>query len=600
MSLNKIAVIDFGGQYAHLIARRIRELGVYSEILLPEETLEKFKKFKGIILSGSPFSVKNPKAPKISKQIFELSIPILGLCYGHQLIAELMGGKVGNAESKEYGKAELEIIEKTKLLDGLEKKEIVWMSHGDSVIELPANFKEIARTHTLRNAGIMHQQKQIYGLQFHAEVKHTVHGMKILENFLFKICKTEKDWNSKHFLENKIKEIQQQTENKKVLVLASGGVDSTVCLALLAKALPSEQIIGLHIDTGFMRFNESKEVKKALNKVGYWNLKVIDGKYEFFFPLQRIIDPEEKRKMIGKKFVEIKQREIKKLGLNENEWLLCQGTIYPDTIESAGTKHSDKIKTHHNRVQEILDLIQQGKVIEPIQELYKDEVRKLGIELGLPKELVQRHPFPGPGLAIRIVCSAGKPEQELELLETKVNQVIRGTEYTAKILPIKSVGVQGDERSYQHAAILCGKLNWNELEKLSILITNQVKEINRVLYCVWPENLTSLKVKKARLDKKRIEHARKLDQTVNEQMKKHNLLEKIWQFPTVLIPVQVNYKLNESVVLRPVESTEAMTANFYKMKKKILEELVEKLRKQKISGVLYDITNKPPATIEWE
>ena len=444
------------------------------------------------------------------------------------------------------------------------------------------------------------EKKHIYGLQFHAEVKHTVHGMKILENFLFKICNCEKNWTAKNFLQKKIQEIREKVGEKKVLVLASGGVDSTVCLALLAKALPPEQVIAFHIDTGFMRYNESEEVKKALAKIGYWNLKVIQAKYDFVFPLQKVIDPEEKRKIIGKKFVDIKQKELKKLNLNPNDWILCQGTIYPDTIESAGTKHSDKIKTHHNRVQEILDLMEQGKVIEPIQELYKDEVRKLGIELGLPKELIQRHPFPGPGLAIRILCSNGKTEHGLPELEKKVNNLISDSGFNAKILPVQSVGVQGDERSYQHAAVVQGKLNWIKLEKLSVQITNQIKEVNRVVYLVEPEKIIGLKVKKTYLDKKRIEQARKLDKIVNDVIRKHKLLETIWQFPTVLIPVQANYKLQESVVLRPVESTEAMTANFYKMNEKVLKELVQKLRKQKVSAIFYDITNKPPATIEWE
>ena len=595
-----IVVVDFGAQYAHLIARRVRQLGVYSEILLPEANLSEFKGCKGIILSGGPNSVYGENAPKVDKGIFELGVPVLGLCYGHQLMAFLLGGKVSMGNVREYGTASLEIDERKGLFSGLEEKEPVWMSHGDKVEEMPAGFEAIAKTSDCKSAAMANFDKRLFGLQFHPEVTHTPHGMKILENFVFGVCKCEKNWSMKNFLEQKVEEIKERASGKNVFLLASGGVDSTVALALLDKALGQERVYSLHVDTGFMRKKESESVDRALKELGFGNFHVVQAEKEFFESVEGIAEPEKKRVKIGSMFVEVQARELKKLDLNPDEWLLGQGTIYPDTIESAGTKHAAKIKTHHNRVPIIEELIKQGKIIEPISQLYKDEVRALGEELGLAKALVWRHPFPGPGLAIRCLCSDGKEGVIPDDLNERASAVVSEFGFKATVLPIKSVGVQGDARTYSHPAVLQGPLDWEKLEKASTLLTNSFSEINRCVYAVSPEKIESVELVEAYLTKERIEVLQEADAISMKTIEKHGLLGKIWQFPTITLPLKFNGE-GEAVVLRPVESKEAMTAKFYPMEEQVLKEIAEKiLALQGVNAVLYDVTHKPPGTIEWE
>ncbi len=402
MQENKIIVVDLGGQYAHLIARRVRELGVYSEIVDPDASSEDFKKAKGIILSGSPACVCD-ETIEFNKEIYELGIPILGFCYGHQMFARDLGGEISRQDVKEFGTAELEIKNKKGIFEGLSDKETVWMSHHDKISKLPSGFELIGTTDDCEIAAIADFKKHFYGLQFHPEVSHTPNGMKIFENFIFGICKCEKNWSMENYIEKQVEEIKKKVGDKKVFLLASGGVDSTVALALVNKAIGKERIYALHVDTGFMIKNEIPEVKSGLEKMGFSDFHVADASEEFFEKLKGIIDPEEKRNIIGNLFIEVKEKELEKLGFNEDEWILAQGTIYPDTIESAGTKHADRIKTHHNRVELVEKMLAEGLVIEPLSQLYKDEVRELGEKLGLPSELVWRHPFPGPGLAIRIL-----------------------------------------------------------------------------------------------------------------------------------------------------------------------------------------------------
>lgn len=592
--MDKIIILDFGGQYAHLIARRIRQLGVYSEIMPNDTNPEDLKDAKGIILSGGPSSVYAENAPKMDKSIFDLGIPILGICYGHQLTAKELGGEVVSGETKEYGFASLEPKE-TDIFHGLHGKQQVWMSHGDTVEKLPAGFESIGTTEDCLTAAIENKEKKIYGLQFHPEVTHTTHGMKILENFV-NITKAKKEWDMENFIGQKVQEIKDFVKDKKVFLLVSGGVDSTVCFALLEKALGSERVYGLNVDNGMMRKNEAQMIKKNLEEHHFTNFHIVDASEEFLEELKEVYEPEEKRKIIGEMFIKVQEKELAKLNLNPEEWIIGQGTIYPDTIETAGTKHADLIKTHHNRVKLVQDLIDQGKIIEPIKELYKDEVRELGEKLGLPHKLVWRHPFPGPGLAVRCLCAKGPDKIEEEhAVEKKIEGMVVEKGLAARILPIKSVGVQGDERTYRHPVVLMESTNWDTLSELSPKITNKIPEVNRVLYLV-SDKLQDIEVQNVYLTRERLDKLREADEIAMQALRHHNLYEDIWQMPTVLIPVGKN----ESIVLRPVLSKEAMTAEFAKIDMKIVHEIAEKIMKLGYDQVFFDITNKPPGTIEWE
>ncbi|MBI5390507.1 glutamine-hydrolyzing GMP synthase [Candidatus Woesearchaeota archaeon] len=593
---DKIIILDFGGQYCHLLARRVRQIGVYAEILPSDASPEQLSGAKGIILSGGPASVYEDNSPQPHPDLFSLHIPMLGLCYGHQLMAHRMGGMVEKGSVGEYGPAHLNLKRKAGLFHNLNAEETVWMSHRDKVADLPPGFSATAATKDCTIAAMENKQRNFYGLQFHPEVTHTPNGMKILENFVLMVCKCNRSWSMKSYKEQVINDIRLQADGKKVFMLVSGGVDSTVAFTLLDLALGEQRVYGLHIDNGFMRKKESAQVTEAIQALGYHNFHAIDASDYFLKAVARIIDPEEKRKIIGEVFVDLAELELRKLHLDPMEWLLCQGTIYPDTIETGGSKHADKIKTHHNRVGKMQELIDAGKVLEPLALLYKDEVRALGEELGLPKNLVWRHPFPGPGLAIRTLCAehADWPMDRAQIEDT-LNQELAKKGYKGFLLPIKSVGVQGDGRTYRHPFVVMGKLDWDVLEEISLWITNASTAINRVVYLVAPDHLTNISVAPATLTRHRLDLLREADAIV--MAKDH---KEIWQFPTVLLPVGINHG-KESVVLRPVYSTEAMTARFGRLQQKELEAMTKQLLKIKeISAVFYDITNKPPGTIEWE
>jgi len=478
---NKIAILDFGGQYTHLIANRIRRIGVYTEILPNNIKSEECKQFKGIILSGGPHSVLDKNKPEFDVNIFQLKIPVLGLCYGHQLIAASLGGEVLRGEIREYGIAQLKIVNHSPLFKSLCSIQQVWMSHGDTVIKLPRGFNIIGSTSNCKIAAMGNDKKKIYGLQFHPEVTDTPNGIKILENFI-NLCSCSKDWNAKTFFNEIKNEVKVKCKNKKVFLLVSGGVDSTVAFTLLNRVLGKKRVLGLHIDNGLMRYKESRSILNFMKKNGYDNLHVIDASKKFLTELKEKYDPEEKRKIIGRVFIEIKEKALKKFGLKSSEWIMGQGTIYPDTIESAGTANADLIKTHHNRVEEVKELLKRGEVIEPLAHLYKDEVRELGRILKIPDELLLRHPFPGPGLGVRLLCSNGKNSKIDFRLYKSVQAIAKKNGYEAIVLPVKSVGVAGDSRTYAHPALIFGKLDWEKLEKISTDITNKVKGINRVIY----------------------------------------------------------------------------------------------------------------------
>ncbi len=603
--MNKIAILDFGSQYAHLIATRIRRLGVYSEILEPSSaTSDTLKTYKGIILSGGPASVYEQDAPTVDHTIFTLGIPILGVCYGHQLITHLLGGKVepGKGKGSEFGKAEIQIKKPAGLFTNFSpnEKTQVWMSHGDRVTALPPGFEVLASSADDVYSAVGDTKRNFYGIQFHTEVTHTLKGNEILLNFL-KLCQVKHDWDLQNFIEQAEENIREQTKGRNVFMLVSGGVDSTVAFVLLVKALGAARVYGLFVDTGFMRDGEREQVEAALHAEGIRNLHVYEGSAEFFEALKDVSEPEKKREIIGRVFLEIQKKVAANLKLDPESWMLGQGTIYPDTIESGGTKNSAKIKTHHNRVPEIEALIQEGRIIEPLKDLYKDEVRSVGEKLGLPGSLVWRHPFPGPGLAVRILCAQTEdwPENHLDL-EEAINASLqeKRSALIARVLPIKSVGVQGDFRTYRHPILLTGNATWEELASLAPALTNRFHEINRVLYSLTQS--TTFTITPGTLTPDRVKRLQYADKLAMLWLKEIGADREVWQMPTVLLPLAQTVG-KESLVLRPVISEEAMTAHFAELPMDKLHILTDELLEDKqISAVFYDITNKPPATIEWE
>lgn len=600
--MDKIAVLDFGGQYAHLIANRIRRLNAYSEILDGETPAEKLRDYKGIILSGGPQSVYDEHSVQCDPKVLELGVPLLGICYGHQLLAYAQGAKVEHdPEASEYGLTDMSILRAEGLFEGLNAKEIVWMSHGDSVKELPPGYEVIGATKAKHWAAVANLKKHFYGTQFHLEVTHTKSGMKMLDNFL-NICHVKREWKIDDYIASEMEVIRQKVGDRKVFMLVSGGVDSTVAFVLLGKALGSERVHGLFVDTGFLRKNERQQVEESLKAAGLENLHIVDASDQYFQALKGIYDPEAKRKIIGDLFLNVQEQVTKELRLNPDEWILGQGTIYPDTIESGGTKHAAKIKTHHNRVERIQQLMAEGKVIEPLAQLYKDEVRAVGEALGLSKELVWRHPFPGPGLAVRCLCSqeSSLPDNA-SLITEKINKELELQKLHAKILPIQSVGVQGDYRTYRHPLAIMGDADFTQLDGIATGLINRHKEMNRVVWTLSPAIIETVVSRNVYLTPERIRLLQEADAIVREFIQEHGLSRDIWQFPTVLVPLSVNRDSGEALVLRPVESEEAMTANFYAMDQKLLKLLVKKLvALEGITAVFYDVTHKPPGTIEWE
>ncbi len=609
-----IFVFDFGGQYAHLIANRIRRAGAYSEIVQNDISAEELQKKNpaGIILSGGPHSVFNDTSPQIDPKIFEMGIPLLGICYGHQLIAKVLGGTIKKAKTEEFGKANFlpkKISgEYSKLFKNIPEQSIMWMNHGDEVTTLPQGFSISGKSADCPISAMSNDKKNFFGVQFHPEVTHSEKGMQILENFV-KICGVQNSWTIENFLEEEIRKIQKQCEGKKVFLLVSGGVDSSVCFALLEKALGKNRVFGCLVDHGMMRKNEAQEVKEMLSKAGFDNLHIEEASEKFLETLEGVFSPEKKRILIGENFLNLQSEIAERMNLNPEEWLLGQGTIYPDTIESGGTKHASKIKTHHNRVERIEKMIAEGKIIEPISELYKDEVRILGRELGLSEKLISRHPFPGPGLGVRILCA--EKEDILENFQTREKNLeekyyLELRNFDAKILPIRSVGVQGDSRSYRHPVVLFPEnsgdfIEWKTLEKISTEISNTDPELNRVLLSVSKNSAPEkFSVQKTEMTRERISILQNADAIVREEILGREDCQKIWQFPVVLAPIFDNGK--ESIILRPIESENAMTATFSHIPSEVLQKIIARIQNEvpEISHIFYDLTNKPPGTIEWE
>ncbi|TET65778.1 glutamine-hydrolyzing GMP synthase [Candidatus Bathyarchaeota archaeon] len=514
MKYDTILVLDFGGQYCHLIGRRIREYGVYSELvphdIKPEEIklLSEKSNVKGLVFSGGPASVYEPNAPRPDPSILDLDLPVLGLCYGHQLMAEMAGGKVEPTKQREYGVSYITIDKPVGVLKKLDNREKVWMSHGDTVLSIPAEYEILAHTENCPVAAFRHKEKPIYGLQWHPEVVHTEKGVRMLRNFIFEVCKCEPNWKIEDVIEKAVKEIKNEIGEGRAIIALSGGIDSSVATALAAKAIDN-RLTAVFVDQGFMRENEPEFVKNTFQKLNI-NLIIADAQERFLTKLKGVVDPEKKRKIIGEEFI----RVFEEIAERTNAEYLIQGTIYPDRIESGFRKFSDKIKTHHN-VAGLPLRIMFKKIVEPLRDLYKDEVRKVAKMLGLPKEIVFRQPFPGPGLAVRII---------------------------------------------------------GELTEEKIMI------------------------------------ARKADKIVGEEIEKSGLEENLWQYFAVLTDVKATGIKGDAraygyvVAVRIVESREAMTASFAEIPYKVLERISTRITNEapQVTHVVYDITHKPPATIEWE
>ncbi len=498
MEKEEILIIDFGGQYNQLIARRVREKNVFCEVVPCTISIDKIKEKnpKGIIFTGGPSSIYADDAPKCDERVFDLGIPVLGICYGMQFMAYTLGGKVKRATKREYGQIEVEINNTSKLFDGLNNPNVCLMSHTDFVDELPEGFENIASTNTCKNAAMENKEKNFYGVQFHPEVNHTENGDKIIENFVINICKCSGSWKMDLFAKTTIESLKDKIGDKKALCALSGGVDSSVAAVLLSKAI-GKNLTCIFVDHGLLRKNEAEEVEEIFTKKFDVNFIKVDAKDRFLNKLKGITSPEQKRKIIGEEFIRVFEEEAKKIGTVD---YLVQGTIYPDVIES-GLGKSSVIKSHHN-VGGLPDYVDFKEIVEPLRDLFKDEVRKVGKEIGLPDYLVNRQPFPGPGLAIRIIGDI--TEEKLDILKdadyifreeiAKNNMEKELSQYFAVLTDTKSVGVMGDERTYDYLIALravvtddfmtakFAKIPYDILEIVSKRIVNEVEHVNRIVY----------------------------------------------------------------------------------------------------------------------
>ncbi|BBH22662.1 GMP synthase [glutamine-hydrolyzing] [Paenibacillus baekrokdamisoli] len=492
-----IVVLDFGGQYNQLIARRIRDLGVYSELLPYNTTAERIRELqpKGIVFSGGPSSVYEEKSPLVDPAIYELGLPIFGICYGMQLMAHQLEGKVERAGKREYGKAEVDFVDGSHLVQGLENRQTVWMSHGDHVVELPTGFRVDASTDHAPIAAMSHIERKLYAVQFHPEVRHSVQGNEMIHNFLFNVCGCEGTWSMETFIEDTIRDIRNQVGSSKVLCALSGGVDSSVVAILLHKAI-GDQLTCMFIDHGLLRKDEAEGVMETF--VGKFDMKVvkIDASERFLGKLKGVDDPEQKRKIIGNEFIYVFQEESDKFDDFE---FLAQGTLYTDIVES-GTATAQTIKSHHNVGGLPEDI--KFKLVEPLKALFKDEVRKVGSECGLPDAIVWRQPFPGPGLAIRVL---GEVTDEKLTIVRESDAILRDEiikagldreiwQYFTALPNMKSVGVMGDARTYSYTVGIravtsidgmtadWARIPWDVLEKISVRIVNEVDNVNRIVY----------------------------------------------------------------------------------------------------------------------
>lgn len=617
--MEKLAILDCGGQYTKVIDRRVRELGVKSDIFPINVKSSELKEYQSIILSGGPNCIGQDERLGFDYKIFELGVPVLGICYGMQLMSDYFKGVVDSNVIKEYGQCEIDIDNTALIFEGLDKKQQVLMSHGDTVKVLPEGFKIIGKSGDAI-AAVGNEEKKMYGVQFHPEVDLTENGMKMLENFIRKVAEYKEVYALDDRIETSVKMIKEKVKDKKVIVLVSGGVDSAVTAALLLKALKPEQIYAIHVDSGFMRKNESDLICENLKRLGLKNLIRENAKEEFFNtkvevdgkvlgPLVDTTDPEEKRAIIGDIFLKITAKVIDRLGLDPETTFIAQGTLRPDLIESGNPDISGfahKIKTHHNDVKAVRDARAKGLIIETNSDWHKDEVRKVARMLGLEEEIAERQPFPGPGLAIRLLCHDKSQEAEIQEEDNeKLKNILEQENQQGFILPLKSVGVQGDARSYRNLCLMAGDetdLSWKMVTSKAKQITDTISSINRVGYILNTKNITEpIKCWDMKICDECVDLLRELDYVVTTNLEK----SKANQTFAVLIPVGINKKY--SVAIRTFVTNDFMTGRPAEIGTEASKEMIDKIVKEiteqfgdKIEFIIYDVTSKPPATCEWQ